>query len=106
MTFTTAVLTGKPIKRESWHDYLTVQECNCATTRVRPHSECPEPALMFPDYVDPKLTAADVLADDWEALGLTPEETTKLTLEMVQNFVPSRRYCSDCDCGKAEGCGS
>lgn len=108
MNFTTAVLTNKPIKRESWSDYLTVQACDCQTNPAkRPHAMggCPEPALMFPDYVDPKLTTADVLAQDWEALGLSEEETQKLTLDIVKSFVTFPRYCNDCDCGKAEGCG-
>lgn len=63
MDLISAVKLSLPIKRASWHDWLTVQECDCYNRRK--HSECPEPALMFPEYVDPKLTPADILADDW-----------------------------------------
>lgn len=56
---------NRPLKRRSWYDYLTVQHCNCHEVQFRPHSECPKPALMFPNYVDPKLTVEDILAEDW-----------------------------------------
>lgn len=57
---------GRPIKRSTWWDYLTLQSCNCKTDgRWRPHSQCPEPSLMFPEYVDPKFTLEDFLAEDW-----------------------------------------
>ncbi len=64
MNLIEAVKTGKPIQRAQWHDSLTVQECTCQGHGR--HSECPDPSLMFPGYVDPKLTVEDILADDWQ----------------------------------------
>lgn len=66
MTIIEAAFSGKPFRRKSWHDFLTLQKCPCATS-PRPHAPggCPDPAYMFPEYVDPKLTFEDLAASDW-----------------------------------------
>lgn len=68
MNFTDAVKTNRPIRRKGWSDFLTLQECQCGVNGIKKHAigGCHAPALMFPDYTDPKLTPEDFLADDWE----------------------------------------
>lgn len=58
MNIIEAVKSGKPIRRASWWDCLTVQAPGVGELS---YPEC----LMFPDHVDPKLTVEDILADDW-----------------------------------------
>ena len=51
-----AVRAGVPIRRHLWKDSLTPQAvCGSA-----------QPALLFPNGVDPNLDAEDILAQDWE----------------------------------------
>jgi len=64
MSISECAKTGLPMKRKGWHDWLTIQVCPCST-QFKKHAVCPDPSYMFPDYVDPKLTAEDITADDW-----------------------------------------
>lgn len=85
MNLLDAVRTGKPIKRQCWDDYLTFQEHD-------PTKPSYDPALQFPNRLDPKLSKEDLLSDDWVAAEVVT--TDRQTLKILLKFAMAKYPCS------------